>query len=253
MEIVGYIGALLIGLLLGITGSGGSILALPLLVGLFAMPASEAVGASLFIVAATSTLGAGMVTREKAVDWTAFLWFGLPSVVTVVLVRRLVTPHLPERIAGISRDDVILFVFAAVMIGAALAMLRKSSASGDTLQRSKLLAQGFAVGGIAGFVGAGGGFMIVPALVLFAGIEIHRAAATSIVIICVNSAAGFVASLGSQSFDWPNLVTIVAIAMVGLIAGRTLTKKIDQRTLRTAFAYFLFTIAIYLSVSALAR
>jgi len=250
MEIAGYFGALLIGLLLGITGSGGSILALPLLVGLFAMPASEAVGASLFIVAATSTFGAGMVIREKAVDWNAFLWFGLPSVVSVVLVRRLVTPLLPDSIGGVARDDVIVLVFAAVIVGAAFAMLRKSSASGGSPQRSKLIAQGLAVGAIAGFVGAGGGFMIVPALVLFAGIEIHRAAATSIVIICVNSAAGFVASLGSQAFEWPKLLTIVAIAIVGLIVGRATAEKIDQRVLKTGFAYFLFAVAIYLVVTA---
>jgi uncharacterized protein len=243
MELAGYIGALFIGLLLGITGSGGSILALPLLVGLFGMSAFDAVGSSLFIVAVTSLFGAGLVIREKAVDWRAFLWFGLPSVVSIISVRRGLMPLMPEIVFGLHRDILVVVVFAAIMVVAAMAMLRPSRAEPKEGSPAALIGQGLFVGAIAGFVGAGGGFMIVPALVLFAGLPIKRAAATSIVLIALNTGVGFLASLGTQHFNWPMLWTIVGIAVVGLMIGRSIAHRIDQRVLKVGFAYFVLLVA----------
>lgn len=253
MEIAGLIGAFFIGVLLGITGSGGSILALPLLVGLFGMSAYEAVGASLFVVALTSMFGAALVIRERQLDGRAFAWFGLPSIVSIVAMRRLVTPNIPDTVAGLSRDAIVVIVFASVMILAAVAMLRPGVHEQKDGSKWGLVVQGLLVGAVAGFVGAGGGFMIVPALVLFAGLEIKRAAATSIVLIALNTGVGFLATLGTQIFDWPKLLLIAGIAMAGLVGGRMVSHKIDQRQLKIGFAYFVLTVAAGLLIQTFAN
>lgn len=236
------LGAIAIGLVLGLLGSGGSILTVPVLVYLAGEPDKVAIAESLAIVGAVAAVGALPYARQKLVDWHSVLYFGVPGIVGT---------YLGAVLAGWVPGAVQLALFAVVMILAALLMLRGGkkavSAQGEPHQRQPLwliAIEGLAVGVLTGLVGVGGGFLIVPALVLLGGLSMRAAVGTSLFIIAAKSAAGFwkytdVLAASGQQVDWQLIGIFAAVGIVGSFAGNALSRRVPQAQLRRGFAVFL--------------
>ncbi|HZG01293.1 MAG TPA: sulfite exporter TauE/SafE family protein [Chitinophagales bacterium] len=251
-----YLLALLIGLVLGLVGSGGSIITLPVLVYTFGIGAVTATTYSLFIVGTAALAGAVQQTVKRNVHFKSLFYFGLTSVVTVLLVRRFVLHALPDILFTIgnvvvSRDRLLMVVFAALMLMAVRSMWRKEAAIELKPQPSRLLLllYGIVIGILTGLVGAGGGFLIVPALVLYAGLPIRVAIGTSLGIIAVNSFAGFFSDASYlRGIDWVFLLEFTGIAVVGIFIGAAMNKRIPSAKLKRVFAGFVAVMAVYILV-----
>lgn len=229
MLILGYLGVLLTGVSLGLIGGGGSILIVPVLVYLFQVPPALATAYSLFAVGAASLVGAGEYARKKLVDYKTAVVFAVPSFLGVFVARRFVVPALPQEIVSlgdtvVNKDMLIMLVFAIVMLLASFSMIRKKPQAADDEQAVTgqynyplIGLEGLLVGALTGFVGAGGGFLIIPALVILAKIPMKLAIGTSLVIISAKSLLGFLGDVSSgQSIDWPFLLGVTGIAVVGI-------------------------------------
>ncbi|MBX3118576.1 MAG: sulfite exporter TauE/SafE family protein [Fimbriimonadaceae bacterium] len=250
MIILGYIASLLIGLSLGLMGAGGSILTVPVLVYLFGLSPTQATGDSLFIVGLTAALGSIMYFRTGEIDFRVALVFGGPSLVSVYLTRALVVPALPVQMGSISRDSFLMGFFALLMLGSAYAFLRPRGfaerSEPTNMNPIAMGLRGMAVGLITGLVGAGGGFLIIPALVLMAGLPMKRAVGTSLLIIAVNSAVGLAGqATAGQSLDWSVLLPVAAIAFVGMWIGSTVAKRVDGRALRPVFGVMVLLLGVF--------
>lgn len=253
MEIFGYLAAFVIGITLGLMGGGGSILTVPVLVYLFGLPAARATGYSLFIVGATAALGAFLMAKRGQVAGRAVLGFALPSFLTVWLTRRYLLPALPEHLGRVSRDTLLLTFFAILMLATAVSMLRKrKEAPGDAPESTdlrQLVPPALVVGIVTGLVGAGGGFLIVPALTLTVRLPIKRAVGTSLAIISANSLFGFFSDASVRdTAHWGLLLTLTALAAVGMGVGTLLSKRIPGEKLRPAFGLFLLVMGTYMVV-----
>ena len=255
MEIIGYIGALCIGLILGITGGGGSIMTVPILVYILGFNPITATAYSLFIVGTTSAFGAtqnffkGMVNVKKG-----FL-FAVPSFIAVYLTRRYLVPALPDVIATIdnfkiTKEFFLMVLFAVIMLFAALSMLKKKKGNPLTIDKdeSKILfiAQTFGVGILIGLVGAGGGFLIIPSLVFFAKLSMRKAVATSLLIIALNSLIGFLGDLQTLVIDWKFLLTFTSLSVTGIFIGIYLNRFLNETQLKKGFGYFVLLMAIFI-------
>lgn len=239
------LGALLVGASLGLMGSGGSILTVPILTFVLGQQEKVAIASSLAIVGGICLVAALPYLRRRQLDFRSVLLFGLPGMAGAYL-GALGSKH----VSGL----VQLFVFACVMLLAGAMMLRggASEPSSSFARRHgvKIMVDGLVVGAVTGFVGVGGGFLIVPALVLLGGLPMHRAVGTSIVIIALKSAAGFVGYMdvmraSGLALDWQVIATFVAAGSVGSLAGNHLGTRLPQRALRRAFAYFLLVMGAY--------
>jgi uncharacterized protein len=258
MEIVGYIAAALIGISLGLIGGGGSILTVPVLVYLFGMQPLLATSYSLFIVGSTSLAGAYNNWRKGAVSLRTVLLFGLSSIVTVLLTRGFIVHALPEQLFYLGRLPVTLslltmVLFAVLMIVAGLSMLSTPRTKGPKKRRSHhlptLLLFGVAVGIITGFLGAGGGFVLIPALVLLVGLPMKKAIGTSLLIIALNSTIGFLGDLPHIAIDWPFLLSLSAIAIGGIFIGGRIGKGLAGARLRRAFGWFVLVMGIIILIT----
>ncbi|MEJ5051753.1 sulfite exporter TauE/SafE family protein [Chryseobacterium culicis] len=257
MEIIGYAAAVLIGVSLGLIGGGGSILTVPVLVYLFGVEAFLATEYSLFIVGISSLAGSFSYLKKGLVNVKMALIFGIPSVISIFLTRIYLLPLIPDEVFQIQKFTVtkntfLLLIFAGLMILASYKMIRIST-SKDSLHHTRhknnaLLAagQGSIVGILTGLVGAGGGFMIIPALVNLLKIPIKTAIGTSLVIISVNSLIGFFSSVNHVKIEWKLLVSITAIAIIGIVIGSQLSKKIEGEKLKPAFGWFILVMGIYI-------
>ena len=263
MEIAGYIAAIFIGISLGLIGSGGSILTVPVLVYLFAVSPVAATSYSLFIVGLTSAVGSINFFRRGLINKKIVALFGIPSIIAVVLTRSFVVPAIPERIATIgnliiTRDILLLILFGMLMIGAAYGMIRKKvrplPAAGEEnkLNISLIILQGFFTGFVTGLVGAGGGFLIIPALVMLLKVPIKAAVGNSLAIIAANSFIGFLTSHNHSVIDWKLLLSIAALAIVGIFIGIGFSKKVDGSKLKPAFGWFILAMGIYIILKELA-
>ena len=251
MEVLGYGAAVLIGITLGLMGGGGSILTVPVLVYLFEISASTATGYSLFIVGATAAIGAALMARRGLVVGRAAVSFALPSFLTVWLTRNFLLPATPEKLGSVSRDTLLLIFFAALMLVTALSMLRKrKEVAGDVPESTdlrRLAAPALVVGMVTGLVGAGGGFLIVPALTLSAKLPMKHAVGTSLAIISANSLFGFFSDRHVQgATHWRFLLTLTALAALGMGVGTLLSKRIPGDKLRPAFGVFLLVMGTYM-------
>lgn len=254
METAGYIASIFIGISLGLMGGGGSILTVPVLVYLFSIDAVLATTYSLFIVGFTSIVGSFSYFKKGLVNLKTVLLFGIPSVVSVVLTRTYIVPVIPQEIFSIgnfivTKSIVLMLLFAVLMILASYSMIKKDSQPIATSEKQPfhyyaILFQGIFTGLITGLIGAGGGFLIIPALVAFVKLPIKKAVGTSLVIISISSLTGFSTSLAHTFVQWPFLLTIVAIAVIGILIGSYLSTKIDGKQLKPAFGWFVLIMGI---------
>ncbi len=258
MEIFGYIAAVFIGISLGLIGGGGSILTVPVLVYLFGINPLLATSYSLFVVGATSLVGAFNSYQKKLVSIKTALLFGLSSITTVFLTRKFLIPIIPKKIATLGKftitDSLVTMVlFALLMVIASVAMIRngeskkiKQDNSNEKIGYSKLLLYGIIIGIVTGLLGAGGGFLLIPTLVLLMNLPMKEAVGTSLLIIALNSLIGFTGDLGHFTIDWFFLLKITVIAIAGIIAGGFLAKKFHGEKLKKGFGWFVLIMGIYI-------
>jgi len=231
-----------IGLSLGLLGGGGSILTVPALVYLVGQTPQVAVTTSLAIVGANSLMGAMFHGSKGKLDWKVALLFGSAGMLVAYLS------------AGISQHispEILLIAFALLMLGiGVMLLLRRSKEEEETSYRSKplmlVLVSGAGVGLLTGILGVGGGFLVVPALVMLLGLPIQVAVGTSLVVIAMNSMAGFMGHVSSGSFDWMVTLVFVAAGLVGTFSGMKLSSRLSSSKLHKAFAIFVIALAFFL-------
>jgi len=259
MELIGYFMALLIGISLGLFGGGGSILAVPVLAYLFYLDEKAATAYSLFIVGFAALVGGIKQNRNNNVDWRTALVFGIPSLVGVWIVRHYVIPILPDTLFYIgdflfSRRMGMFGVFIILMFLAAYSMLnsniKKEELHDINYNYPLILIEGLVIGAVTGLVGAGGGFIIIPALVLLTNLDIKKAIGTSLVIIAFKSIFGFF--LGDaliMSVDWKFLVVFTTLTIIGMFLGIYIGKFIDGNKLKKGFGYFVLVMAVFVLIT----
>ncbi len=245
-EWVGLALALFMGLTLGLVGAGGSILTVPLLVYFFGLTPTRATGTSLAIVGGVALVGAIMAWRRGEVSGKAALMFGVPSVATAFLVRRFLMPAVPNIVFGISKETLILLLFAVVMFTAAYSMLKKREPKENQSPKGSIwLMSGVAVGTLTGVLGAGGGGIIVPALNAGMGLPMRLAIGSALCIIALNATAGLVADLSvGPPIDWSLVGLIGTLALVGLAIGATVQKRVPVQHLKIGFGWMIVAIAV---------
>lgn len=256
LEILGYGMALMIGLSLGLIGGGGSILAVPVLAYLFGLDEQLSTAYSLFIVGGVALIGGWKQHLQGQVDWRTALVFGGPALLGVWLVRHFVVPALPEVLwqlgdVELTRRMAMFGLFAVLMLLAAASMLSNKERKGGTGEVNYnyplIVLEGLIVGSITGFVGAGGGFLIIPALVMLANLDIKKAIGTSLIIIAFKSLTGFLLGDALQlEIDWLFLFSFTGLSIVGIFLGVYLGQKIDGKQLKKGFGYFILVMAVFI-------
>lgn len=256
MEYIGYLAAIIIGLSLGLIGGGGSILTVPILVYLFKVDPENATSYSLFIVGTTAMVGSYRHYKLGNLKIKSAFIFAIPSLVSLLMVRKFVVPNIPDSLFfiqdfEITKNFLIMVVFALLMIAASTSMIKKTKpqAHNITINYTRLAVIGFFVGLVTGFLGAGGGFLIIPALIFFANLPMKHAVGTSLFIIFINSLIGFSGDLISGvDLNFKLLFTITGIAILGMLLGTQLSKKIDGAKLKPAFGWFVLIMGCYIIV-----
>ncbi len=254
MEILGYFLALFIGISLGLIGGGGSILAMPILVYIFHFNPQLATSYSLFVVGVSALIGSVKHYKLNNLQVNTALVFGIPSIISLLLTRKFLLPQLPNIILRI--DDIVvtkniflMIVFATLMIAASISMIRnkKSNATASIPSNIKLAFVGFVVGIVTGFLGAGGGFLIIPALIFFAALPMKQAIGTSLFIIAINAIIGFTGDvINNVQLNYEFLLLFSSIAIAGIFIGTYLSKKIDGNKLKPAFGWFVLVAGVYI-------
>lgn len=245
MEIIGYLASILVGVVLGLLGGGGSILSIPILVYLFGIEPVMASAYSLFIVGMTSFVGAIPKYREHLINLKTGLIFGIPSIIAIFSTRKWVVPALPEIVLQVgdfelTKRGLLLGLFALLMVLASFSLIRKKKEIVSSTQRFRtflVIIEGTLIGFLTGLVGAGGGFLIIPALVFLTGLPFKTAVGTSLFIIAINSLVGFVGDLINYEIDWFFLLSITSLAILGILAGNFLSRRILSFYLRKAFGW----------------
>lgn len=258
-ELLSYILALVVGLSLGLTGGGGSILTVPILVYISGIEPVLATGYSLFIVGVTSFVGMLGYFKEKLVDIKLAILFSVPSMLTVWLVRRFVVHNLPNELLQIgtftlTKDTALMSLFALVMILSAVKMIWFSDkADSEKIEQPNFkvaIGSGVVVGILSGLIGAGGGFLIVPAITLYLGLPVHLAIGTSLLIISLNSLVGFTGDFQHLTdIQWPYLLEFSLIAVIGVLAGVYIGKLTNAKKLKTIFGWFVLSLAIVIIIN----
>jgi uncharacterized membrane protein YfcA len=246
MEIIGYLASLFVGVSLGLIGGGGSVLTVPILVYFFHIEPVLATAYSLFIVGSTSAVGAAQKWVKNEINFRVAIIFGLPSVLTVYLIRKLLIPSIPDVLYRhndliVYRGTATLVFFSLLMIGAAIGILKPQRISRPVLPQALGLALlGITVGLVSGLLGAGGGFIIIPALIFYASLEVRHAVGTSLFIIAINSLVGFSGDITHHPISWDRLLLISSLAVAGTFAGNWLSAKISGERIRRIFGWFIF-------------
>lgn len=261
MEIFGYIASIFMGLSLGLIGGGGSILTVPILVYLFTVNPITATAYSLFIVGSTALVGGIFYLKKGEVDLKTGFIFAVPSFIGVYLTRAYVVPSLPDPVfsAGafvFSKSLLIMLVFAVLMLAASVSMIKTKKNTEvkktEISSMNKILfiaIEGLVVGAVTGFVGAGGGFLIIPALVILVGMPMKLAVGTSLFIIAAKSLIGFIGDLQQHAIiDWQMILTITGIAVIGLFIGMSLSKKFSEKGLKKGFGYFVLIMGTFILI-----
>lgn len=257
-QVFGYLGALLIGLVLGLIGGGGSILTVPILVYLFYINPVTATAYSLFVVGVSALVGAIRNIQKGLVDFRTAIVFAVPAFIAVYGTRKYLVPAIPDELFSIgdfmvTKNIAIMVFFALIMLLASVSMIRNKrkdieDESKVTYNYPMIVIEGLVVGLLTGIVGAGGGFLIIPALVLLAKLPMKKAVATSLLIIAIKSLIGFIGDVENLEIDWPFLLSFSALSIVGIFIGVWLNKFIDGKKLKKAFGWFVLIMAIYILI-----
>ncbi len=260
-QIIGYIGALFIGGVLGLIGGGGSILTVPILVYVLMINPVTATAYSLFVVGVSSAFGTVQNLKKGLVDFRTAVVFAIPAFIAVYITRRFIVPAIPDVLWSfgaivLTKNITIMVFFAVIMLLASISMIRgrKERSHTDEVVRFNYVVitiEGFVVGILTGIVGAGGGFLIIPALVLLAKLPMKKAVATSLLIIAIKSLIGFIGDIENLDIDWPFLLSFTAFAVVGIFLGTYLSNFIDGKKLKKSFGYFVLIMGIYILVKEL--
>jgi uncharacterized protein len=262
MEIIGYLASIVMGLTLGLIGGGGSILTVPILVYLFDVDPILSTAYSLFVVGLTSAVGSFSHFKSGNVHIKTAIIFGLPSIAAVYSVRKFIMPIIPDPVftlgsVEVSKSLAVLVLFAVLMLLASITMIRKpkeqiGGPAEINYNYPLIFIEGIVVGSITGLVGAGGGFLIIPALVLLAGLPMKQAVGTSLVIIALKSLIGFTGDLGGELvIDYQFMLLFSLFAMVGILIGSYLTRFIPNEKLKPVFGWFVLVMAVYILVKEL--
>ncbi|WP_257657068.1 sulfite exporter TauE/SafE family protein [Parapedobacter lycopersici] len=262
MEFVGYLASLFIGIALGLIGGGGSILTVPVLVYLFGLPPITATAYSLFIVGATSLVGAWPKYRKGLVDLKTAVIFGIPSIITVYATRKYLVPAIPDPIFtvggfALGKPVAVMLLFALMMLAASISMIRKKpcrDCPDDAVIQYNypmILLEGILVGSLTGLVGAGGGFLIIPALVLLSRLSMKMAVGTSLLIIAAKSLLGFTGDVTNMPIDWGFLLLVTGLAILGFYVGNGVSARVPSHRLQKGFGWFVLLMSLYILVNEL--
>jgi len=256
MEWIGYVASILIGISLGLIGSGGSILTVPVLVYLFHVDPLLATTYSLCVVGFSSIAGVISRLKQRLVDIKTILVFGVPSVMGVFISRKFILPGIPSLLHFgnnvLTKSSFIMLFFASLMLVSALSMIlgknKKEEEGILPVYGLTLMLVGLAEGMLTGIVGAGGGFLIIPALVLLGKLPMKKAIASSIFIISIKSIVGFLGDLSHTVIDWKFLSIIIVLATIGIITGNFLNKKMDGAKLKKGFGWFVLAMSLVIFI-----
>lgn len=259
IEVFGYIASIFIGISLGVIGGGGSILTVPVLVYLLGTDPVPATAYSLFIVGLASVFGSVSYFRKGLVNLKTAVVFGIPSIVAVYSTRAFIVPAIPENIITIggfalTKGVMLMLLFAVLMILASYSMIKKKRPGADVEETGSeqkfnyplILVEGLIVGMLTGFVGVGGGFLIIPALVILSKLPMKEAVGTSLVIIAAKSLIGFTGELGHGEIEWGFILLVTAFAVVGIFIGMAISKRIKGEKLKPAFGWFVLVMGVYI-------
>jgi uncharacterized membrane protein YfcA len=265
LTIFGLLASTVIGISLGLIGGGGSILTVPVLVYLFKVDPVLATAYSLFIVGLSSLVGAFPKYKAGMIDLKTALVFGVPSIIAVFLTRKVLVPAIPAtlfEIAGVSVTKALamMILFAVLMVAASVSMIRDKKKEEQATDEPRvfnypmILLEGAVVGVLTGLVGAGGGFLIIPALVMLSKLPMKQAVGTSLLIIAAKSLIGFTGDVmeNADKMDWTLLSIVTSLAVVGIFVGNQLSKKVDGAALKKGFGWFVLVMGIYIIVKELA-
>jgi uncharacterized membrane protein YfcA len=260
LEIFGYFAAVLMGVVLGAIGGGGSILTVPILVYLFGQDATEATAYSLLIVGLTATYGAYTYFRKGLIDFKSAIIFAIPSIIAVYLTRAYMMPAIPEVLLTtpfeVTRNTLIMVSFSMLMLLSAYMMLTRDNQNvvqGNGSQKPLLIMlEGAVVGVATGVLGAGGGFLIIPALVIFMGMEMKKAVAASLLIISLKSIIGFTGDLQAGfQVDWMFVLKLIVCTIIGMTIAAKVATNIDGTKLQKGFGVFTLIIAAFILIKEL--
>ena len=260
-DILGYLGALLIGVVLGLIGGGGSILTVPIFVYLMLLNPVTATAYSLFVVGVSSLFGAVRNFKKGLVDFRTAFVFAIPAFIAVYATRKYIVPAIPNEIITIgnftlTKNNAIMLFFALIMLIAAIAMITnkgKVSNEETTVKYNYplIIIEGLIVGVLTGIVGAGGGFLIIPALVLLAKLPMKKAVATSLLIIAIKSLIGFIGDVETIAIDWIFLLSFTAFSVIGIFLGIYLSNFIEGKKLKKYFGWFVLIMGVYIIIKEL--
>lgn len=259
MIILGCIAFLIIGLILGLIGGGGSILGVPVLVYVMGYSANEATTYSLFVVGLTSLIGSIAYLKKGEISLEALFQFAIASLTTVFCVRKYLMPAIPDTLhmngLNFTKHILIMVLFSLLILLSSVSMIRKKKydrireVKWDEFSKSPIgipfvIVMGIIVGFITGFVGAGGGFIIVPVLMFFLRLDFKKAIGTSLSIIAINSLIGFTGNIGQQTIDWRMLLIISFMCILGILIGSRIAHLFTSQKLKPAFGWFTLIVGI---------
>lgn len=261
VEIIGYLSSLFIGISLGLIGGGGSILTVPVLVYLFGVDPVTATAYSLFIVGITSLIGAIPKYKNGMIQVRTAIVFGIPSIISVYLTRRFIVPSIPQHILSLGNFELtkplmLMLLFSVLMLFASYSMIRgngkeETDTGIQSFNYPMITLEGLVVGVLTGLVGAGGGFLIIPALVIFTKLDMKKAIGTSLLIIAAKSLIGFLGDLSHLQINWTLLLDVTVLAIIGILIGNQWSKKMDPKLLKKIFGWFVLVLGIYIIVKEL--